>query len=208
MSKEKPILKEDTFKPTRTRMDKSINNGRLSMLTNGRVNQLKVSSMKNMDFMSKDHSTSFQLWVQEDTLRSSTTEILSSRLETLKEDKSGGSTKDLLQSRPESTTSHGISKAMAVAARWKSKEPTHNGGRSSSIEVNNSSTSRTRRFLMYQEEKMLKLNQLLLTRATMERTRDGKLFMLIRLINSRPRDSTKNLASTSTDHSISDQECQ
>jgi len=61
---------------------------------------------------------------------------------------------------------------------------------------------------MYQEEKMLKLNQLLLTRATTERTRDGKLFMLIKLKNSRPRDSTKNLASTSTDHSISDQECQ
>jgi hypothetical protein len=95
MSKEKLIPKEDIFKPMRTRMDKSINNGRLSMLTNGRVSQLRANSMKNLDSMSKDHSMSFLLWVQEDTLRSSTTEILSSRLEIIKEDKSGGSTKEL-----------------------------------------------------------------------------------------------------------------
>jgi hypothetical protein len=35
-----------------------------------------------------------QQWVQEDTLKSSTIEIWSSRQETVKKDKSGGSTKD------------------------------------------------------------------------------------------------------------------
>jgi len=56
--------------------------------------------------------------------------------------------------------------------------------------------------------KMLKLNQLLPTRATMEETRNGKLSMLIKLKRLKLRESMKNSASISIDHSTSDQECQ
>jgi len=77
---------------------------------------------------------------------------------------------------------------MVVARRWKSKAPTLNGGRSSNTEENNSSTSRTAKLLMYQVEKMLKLNQLLLTRDTTEETRNGKLSMLIKHQLLRPRE--------------------
>jgi len=97
---------------------------------------------------------------------------------------------------------------MVVARRWKSKEPIHNGGRSSNTEVTNSSTSRTKRYLMLKEEEMQKLNQLLSGIAIKERTRDGKLSMLRMLESLRLRDSMKNSASISTDHSTSDQECQ
>jgi hypothetical protein len=97
---------------------------------------------------------------------------------------------------------------MVAEARWKYKAPTHNGGRSSSTEANNSSTSRTEKLLMLKVEKMLKLNQSSSGTAITERTRDGKLFMLRMQERLRPRDSMKNLASISTDHSTSDQECQ
>ena len=77
---------------------------------------------------------------------------------------------------------------MVVARRWKSKEPTLNGGRSSNTEENNSSTSRTVKLLMYQVEKILKLNQLLLTTDITEETRNGKSYMLIKLQLLRPRE--------------------
>jgi len=38
-------------------------------------------------------------------------------------------------------------------------------------------------------------------------TKDGESFILTKLKKLKPRDSTKSLASTSTDHSISDQDC-
>jgi DNA polymerase III delta prime subunit len=48
--KELLIPKEDTSNVTRRRMERFINNGMLSMLTNGRVNQLRDNSTKSMDF--------------------------------------------------------------------------------------------------------------------------------------------------------------
>jgi len=77
---------------------------------------------------------------------------------------------------------------MVAEARWKYKALTHNGGRSSNTEPNNSSTSRTVKLLMYQEVKMLKLNQLLLTTDTTEETRNGKLSMLIKQLPLKPRE--------------------
>jgi hypothetical protein len=77
---------------------------------------------------------------------------------------------------------------MVAEARWRFKEPTHNGGRSSNTELNNSSTSRTVKLLMLKEQKMLKLNQLLLIKFMTERTRNGKSFMSRMLIRLRPRD--------------------
>jgi hypothetical protein len=64
------------------------------MLMNGRVNPPRVNSMKNMDSTSKDHSMSSQLCLLVNILRSLTIETWSSRPETTKRDKSGGSTKD------------------------------------------------------------------------------------------------------------------
>ena len=74
MSKEKLILKEDTFNVMKLRVDKSINNGILSTLINGRANPPRDNSTKSMDSMSKDHSMSFQLWLLVNILRSLTTE--------------------------------------------------------------------------------------------------------------------------------------
>jgi hypothetical protein len=144
----------------------------------GRVNLERENSMKNTDFTSRDHSTFNLLWDLEDILRSSTTETWSSRPRMVKRDKSGGSINNHSPSRPRSTTNHGTFRAMVVVRRWKFKAPTHNGGRSSNTEENSSSTSRTVKLLMLKEEKMLKLNQLLLTRLITEETRNGKLSML------------------------------
>ena len=46
----------------------SINNGTLSMLMNGKENQERENLMKNSVSTLKDHSISFQLWVNIDTL--------------------------------------------------------------------------------------------------------------------------------------------
>jgi hypothetical protein len=51
MFKELLIPKEDISNVMRRRLERSINNGTLSMLTNGRVNQLRDNSTKSMDFM-------------------------------------------------------------------------------------------------------------------------------------------------------------
>jgi hypothetical protein len=92
--KELLIPKEDTSNAMKQRTERSINNGTLSTLINGRVNQPRVNSTKSLDFTSKDHSTSSQLWVLEDTSNLSTTETWLSRLEMDKRDRSGGSIKD------------------------------------------------------------------------------------------------------------------
>jgi len=79
------------------------------MLMNGRVNQERENSMKSMDSTSKDHSSSNLLWDLRDISKLSTAETWSSRLQTVKRLKLGGSIKNLTPSRPSSTTNHGIS---------------------------------------------------------------------------------------------------
>ena len=66
--KAKLIQKEDTFNVTRLRMDRLTNNGRSSMLINGRVNPPRENLMKNMVSTSKDHSTLFPNYNHTDTL--------------------------------------------------------------------------------------------------------------------------------------------
>jgi len=187
-------------------MIESHNNGMSSMLMNGRVNQERENSMKNMDFTSKDHSTSNLPLELTDTLKLSTTETWSSRLQTVTRLKFGGSINRHSPSRPSSTTNHGILNLRVRLTRCKSMPLTHNGSRSSSSEDNNSSTSeRIKRFLMSMVPRMRKPERLLLTRTMVESTRDGMLSILIKLPRMRLRDLMKNSVSTSTDHSTSDQ---
>jgi len=54
--------------------------------------------------------------------------------------------------------------------------------------------------LMYLDPRILKDRKLVLTRETMVRTKDGRLFILTQL-RQKPRDSMRNSVSTSTDHS-------
>jgi hypothetical protein len=61
MFKDPLTLKEDTSNVMRPRVERSINNGTLSMLMNGRVNPPRESSTKNMACMSRDHSMLFLL---------------------------------------------------------------------------------------------------------------------------------------------------
>jgi hypothetical protein len=98
---------------------------------------------------------------------------------------------------------------MEVPPRWRFKEPTQDGGRSSNTEATNLLTSKTKRLLKSQtKERMLKLKELLLLITMDSSTRNGMLLTLIMLLTSLPRDSTSNLDSKSIDHSISDPECQ
>jgi len=106
-----------------------------------------------------------------------------------KRDKSGGSTNNPSLSRPRSTTNHGISRHLVRLIRCKSGAPTHNGSRSSSIQVANSSMStRTKEFLMSKTAKMLKPTQLLPERTQDKSTRDGLLSILIKKLRLRLRD--------------------
>jgi hypothetical protein len=98
---------------------------------------------------------------------------------------------------------------MEVEARWRSKAPTHNGGRSSSSEATNLLTSKTTRLLKSQtKERMLKLKESLLLITMDNSTRNGMSLILIMLQISLPRELITNLVSISTDHSTSDLECQ
>jgi hypothetical protein len=83
----------------------------------------------------------------------------------------------------------------------KSGVPTLTGGKSLSMKVNTSSTSRTTRYLMSQEPRIKKVSQSLSGEDIREPTRDGRSSILTSQRMNQPRDSTKNLVSTSTDHS-------
>jgi hypothetical protein len=63
-------------------------------------------------------------------------------------------------------------------------------------------------FLKYRDQRMLKAKMLEFLRTMVMSTNNGQLFILIRLNQLHPKASTQNSDSTSTDHSISDQECQ
>jgi len=64
------------------------------------------------------------------------------------------------------------------------------------------------RLLMSQEERMKKVNQFGLGSSMMEPTRDGRSSILTKHQRFQLKDSTKNMDSTSTDHSTSDQDFQ
>ena len=72
----------------------------------------------------------------------------------------------------------------------------------------NSSIGRTVRSLKLKEAKMKKDKQLESGVTTVVKTRDGRSNMLIKLIRLRLRDSMKNSASTSIDHSTWFLKCQ
>jgi len=98
---------------------------------------------------------------------------------------------------------------MEVPPRWRSKEPTQDGGRSSSSEIANLLTSKTTRLLKSQtREEILKLKELLLPTTMDKLTRNGMLPMLKMLMRLEPRESIETKVSTSIDHSTSDLECQ
>jgi hypothetical protein len=80
------------------------------------------------------------------------------------------------------------------------------GGKSSSMKVRCSSTSKMVEFLMFLETKTLKDNKSLSTRDMEETTRDGKYSTLIRQRLCQAKASAKNTDSTSTDHSTSSQD--
>ena len=87
--------------------------------------------------------------------------------------KSGTSTGRHGPSNLERTTKHGIFTTQERATTFKFGASTPNGGNSSDMKVNISSTGTPRRHLMFQEEKMLKDNQFGSGASTEELTRDG-----------------------------------
>jgi hypothetical protein len=149
------------------------------MVINGR-NQLRENSTRDSAFMLKEISTLSLIWDQEDILISLTTETWSSRLKMDKELKFGISTKELSPSRLDSITNHGILDHQEEPMICKSGAPTQDGGKSSLTLEATSKTSRTRRCLMYQVEKMPKDKKLFSGKDITDLTRDGELFMLIK----------------------------
>ena len=116
--------------------------------------------------------------------------------------RSGGSIKNHTPSRLNITTNLSISNHLVRPTICKSGAPTHSGSRSSSIKETTSSMSvRTKRSSL-SVETMIKMEQrLLLLKWEKDRTNNGMLSILIKPINSRPRDSMRNSDSTSIDHS-------
>jgi hypothetical protein len=101
-------------------------------------------------------------------------ETLLSRPEMEETLKSGTSTGHHGPSDQDQTTNHGTFITQERATICKYGAQTRNGGRSSDMKENTSSTSRARRHLMFQEEKMLKDNQFGSGASTVELTRDGQ----------------------------------
>jgi len=91
---------------------------------------------------------------------------------------------------------------MELAEEWKSRTLTPTGGRSSSMKVKSSVTSKMERLLMFQVVKMLKVNQLSFGANTVERIRDGMLSILTKLKKNQLKVLMMTLDSTSIDHSI------
>jgi hypothetical protein len=177
--KAKLILKEDTFNVMRLRTDRLTNNGRSSMLINGRVNPPRENLMKNMVSTSKDHSTLFPNYNHTDTLTWSITETWLLRLLTEEKLKPGGSTKEHWPLRQSTTTNHLISRAQEELTRCKSGAPTHSGSRSSNTEENNLSTSKIREFL--QLLRMMKWQKLKSAKKVSQLTTSGLSSMLIKI---------------------------
>ena len=73
--------------------------------------------------------------------------------------------------------------------------------------MNTSSIGKMEDALMSVETRILKDNQLLYTKDTMEPIRDRRSSTLIKLIRKPQKESTKNLDGTSIDHSSLSQEC-
>jgi hypothetical protein len=106
MSQEEEILKTKPSLST-TSMAKQTNNGMLSTLTNGRVNQRKENSTKTSVSMLIEHSLSNHKWVQRDSLIL-LEETLSSRLEMEEEPNNGTSINNPIPLDPDPTTNLGI----------------------------------------------------------------------------------------------------
>ena len=117
------------------------------------------------------------------------------------EPKSGTSINNPRPSELDTTTNLGILRVLEEQETCKSGALTQDGGNFSLTVNHTSSTGRTRRFLMFQDQRMLKDKQLSSGRDTVEQTRDGELSILTLIRETKPRDSTRNSVSTATDHS-------
>jgi hypothetical protein len=92
--------------------------------------------------------------------------------------------------------------------KCKSGPPTLDGSKSSDTLERTSPTFKTERFLISIKEKTKKDKKLLFGTDITELIKDGESSMLISQRKSLLKDSTPDSVSTSTDNSISDQECQ
>jgi hypothetical protein len=99
-----------------------------------------------------------------------------------------------------------MSKTQEELPICKSTVPTVNGGNSSDLMEPSSSNGKTTDALMFQAERMLKDKLLLFTRNMEELTRDGQSSILTRRKKKQIAALMPNGASTSTDHSSSDQD--
>jgi hypothetical protein len=131
---------------------------------------------------------------------------------TAEEHKYGTSTSNLKPLELDITTNHGISRVLVEPTTCKSGALTPDGSKFSSLRMNTSSIHQTTKFLMLLEAKMKKDKLLEYKIEMVEKVelliRDGRLSILIKPPKLELKDSTKNLASTLTDHSISDQDFQ
>jgi len=126
--------------------------------------------------------------------------------------RNGTSTNSQKLLEQDTTTNHGTFNQLVELPTCKSGAPTQDGSRYSNFKENSLSIQPITRYLMskalrMRKDKRFKL-QIETTKRVVQPTKDGRSFMLIRLMLLEPRASTKNSDSTSTDHSTSDPECQ
>jgi len=147
-------------------------------------------------------------WHLTNILISLTTETWSSRLKTEEEPKSGTSTNSQRPSELDTTINPGTSRVQAEQTICKSGQPTPDGSKFSNMRATNSSIQPTTRYFQLMAERRMKDKVLSLMETKRELTNSGKSSMLTRLKRLELRVSTRNSDSISTDHSMSDQECQ
>jgi hypothetical protein len=94
-------------------------------------------------------------------------------------DNSSTSIKNQRPLRLESTTNHGISRALAEQPQCKSGAQTLDGGNCSAMKEDSSLTCGITEFLMSTKEKTLNIRRLSSIRDTVEKTRNGRSDILI-----------------------------
>jgi hypothetical protein len=138
--------------------EESTSNGTLSMLMNGRVNQVMERWMKKLAWRSIDHSTLFLNYQRTDTSQFLTTEIWLSRYQMVDLNKNGISINIPWQSDPDWTINLSISRVLENQTTCKFGALIPNGGRSSNINQSTLWIGKMENALMYLVIKILKHN--------------------------------------------------
>ena len=171
-----------------TNMEEETKGGRSCTLMPRDQSQPKAKSTNNLDSMLRDHSILFPKCHHTDTLIS-LVETSSSKHQTVKRVRYSSSTKNQEPSNPNATmVGHLTSNPPDVIPTCKCGTPTQDGGNSSDIVDRTLSMLKARKFLMFLEERILKVKIVKSGQDIMDQTRDGKSFILTKWSKKKSRE--------------------